>query len=86
MVLPTMEHGVILRKLVHISAPVFLLYYFLPSPLWTGGPSKEVALLVVFAATMGFELARLLLGFRVLGMREYESETRSPRGRGRPSR
>jgi hypothetical protein len=72
--LPTMERNVILRKLVHISAPAFLLYYFLPSPLWTGGPSKEVALLTVFAVAMGFELARLVIGFQVPGLRPYESE------------
>jgi hypothetical protein len=58
--------------LVHISTPVFLVYYFLPSPLWEGGPSKEASLLLALAATMAFELARLLLKIRVPGMRPYE--------------
>ncbi len=69
-----MERDAILRRIVHLSTPVFLVYYFLPSPLWPGGPSKEIGLLLALMATMIFELARLLLGFRVPGLRPYESE------------
>lgn len=72
-----MEHSSILRRTVHLSAPVFLVYYFLPSPLWYGGPPKEIGLLTVLAATMTFELARLLIGFKVPGLRPYESDQMS---------
>lgn len=69
-----MEPGAVLRRIVHLSTPVFLVYYFLPSPLWPGGPTKEVGLLLALAATMTFELARLLLDIRVPGMRPYEAD------------
>jgi hypothetical protein len=70
----SMDRGALLRRLVHISAPAFLLYYVLPDPLWEGGPPKEVGLLLVFIVALTFELLRLLLNFKVVGMRSYESE------------
>jgi len=62
------------RRAVHLSAPAFLVYYLLPSPLWTGGPPREVALLAVLAVVMIFELLRLLYDIQVPGMRDYEQE------------
>ena len=49
-----MEPSAVLRRIVHLSTPVFLLYYFLPSPLWGGGPQKEVGLLLALVATLAF--------------------------------
>jgi hypothetical protein len=69
-----MDYGNLARRVVHLSAPAFLVYYFLPSPLWEGGPTPQVALLAALAVTMSFELARLLIGFRVPGMRSYERD------------
>lgn len=69
-----MEPSAVLRRIVHLSTPVFLVYYFLPSPLWTGGPQKEVGLLLALVVTLAFELARLLLNIRVPGMRPYEAD------------
>ncbi len=69
-----MDLSYIIRKAVHLSAPLFLVYYFLPSPLWPGGPSRESSLLIVLAVVMAFELVRLLTGNKVPGMREYEQE------------
>lgn len=69
-----MDPGHIARKIVHISAPLFLVYYLLPSPLWPDGPSREVGLLLAFMFAMAFELARLVLGFHVPGMRDYEAD------------
>jgi len=69
-----MDYGNLARRIVHISAPVFLVYYYLPSPLWEGGPPRQVALLGVLALVMAFELSRLVLGFKVPGMREYEKD------------
>lgn len=68
-----MDRNVLLRRLVHLSAPVFLIYYFLPSPLWEGAPPNDVLLLLAFSMAMAFELARLVIGFKVPGMRWYES-------------
>jgi hypothetical protein len=69
-----MDPRAILRRIVHLSTPLFLVYYLLPSPLWPGGPSREVGLLLALVATLAFELARLLLNIRVPGMRPYEAE------------
>ncbi|MDW5561766.1 MAG: hypothetical protein SA339_00960 [Methanomassiliicoccus sp.] len=69
-----MEPTAILRRIVHLSTPVFLVYYILPSPLWPGGPQKEAVLLLALAATLIFEAARLALGIRVPGMRPYEAD------------
>lgn len=72
-----MEPSAIFRRTVHLSTPVFLVYYFLPSPLWPEGPPKEIGLLTILAATMAFELVRLLVGFKVPGLRPYESDQMS---------
>jgi hypothetical protein len=69
-----MDGGKIARRIVHLSAPFFLVYYFLPSPLWAGGPSPQVALLLALALTLSFELLRLVIGFNVPGMRDYERD------------
>lgn len=66
------DTGAIIRRLVHLSTPIFLAYYFLPSPLWNGGPTRELGLLTFLACVLIFEALRLWRGFRVLGMREYE--------------
>jgi hypothetical protein len=75
--MPAMDYGALARRMVHISAPFFLVYYFLPSPLWPGGPTREVGLLLIMIAALLFELARLLIGFKVPGMRWYEAEQMS---------
>lgn len=69
-----MDRGSIARRIVHLSAPVFLVYYFLPSPLWDGGPTRQAALLIALAICLGFELLRLVIGFNVPGMRSYERD------------
>lgn len=67
-----MDRNFILRRAVHVSTPLFLVYYFLPSPLWPGGPPKEVGLLMFLVLVLLFEMLRLALGFKVPGMRQYE--------------
>jgi hypothetical protein len=69
-----MDRGNALRKLVHVSAPLFLIYYSVPNPMWEGGPPKQTVLLLVLVATLVFELLRLVLNFKVTGMRGYEAE------------
>jgi hypothetical protein len=52
----TMDPRAILRRIVHLSTPLFLVYFLLlPSPLWPGGPSREVGLLLALVATLAFE-------------------------------
>lgn len=67
-----MDREAKIRRAVHLSAPLFLVYYFLPSPLWAGGPSREIGLVVILGAVLVFELLRLRLGLKVPGMRGYE--------------
>jgi hypothetical protein len=69
-----MDYGNIARRIVHLSAPAFLVYYYLPSPLWEGGPTPQVALLATLVIVLTFELVRLVRGFKVPGMRSYEKE------------
>jgi len=68
-----MDREALFRRIVHLSAPLFLVYYFLPTPLWDGGPSREIGLLTVLAVALLFELFRLRRGVRVPGLRDYES-------------
>lgn len=68
-----MDARVVLRRIVHLSTPVFLVYYFLPSPLWPGGLPKEAGLLLLLASTLIFEAVRLTRGIKVPGLRPYES-------------
>ena len=63
-----------LRRVVHLSAPLYLVYYALPSPLWADGPTREVGLLIVLAAVLVVEALRLLLGFHIPGLRGYEDK------------
>lgn len=67
-----MDRETVLRRLVHLSTPVFLLYYLAPDPLWDGGITKIQGLLIAFFITMGFEALRLIFKFRIPGMRDYE--------------
>lgn len=66
------DAGAMTRRLVHLATPTFLVYYFLPSPLWSGGPTRELGLLAFLAAVLVFEAVRLWRGLRVPGMRKYE--------------
>jgi len=49
-------------------------YYLLPDPLWPGGLTRDSALLLLLALVFILELARLLAGAEVPGMRPYEGD------------
>jgi dolichol kinase len=68
----SMDKGHILRRLVHMLAPLSLVYYFLPDPLWSGAPSNQVMLLFLFEAILIFEALRLYFGWHIIGIRYYE--------------
>lgn len=68
----TMGRAAVLRRIVHLSAPLYLVYYLLPSPLWSGGPSREIGLMVILLIVLAVEALRLKMGFRIPGLRGYE--------------
>ncbi|HHT74541.1 MAG TPA: hypothetical protein PKX52_06525 [Methanomassiliicoccaceae archaeon] len=68
-----MDREAVLRRAIHLSAPLYLVYYFLPSPLWSGGPPREVGLLAVLLIVLLVEALRLVIGFHVPGLRGYEA-------------
>lgn len=67
-----MEKGQLVRRIVHLSTPVFLVYYFLPDPLWDGGLRRLLGLLLLLAAVLVAEGLRLIFRPRIVGMRDYE--------------
>lgn len=69
-----MLNGPLLRRLVHLLTPVFLVYYYLPDPVWEGGPGRAVGLAMFLVAILIFELLRLMLPINIPGMRDYERE------------
>jgi dolichol kinase len=67
-----MDKGHVLRRLVHMMAPLSLFYYVLPDPLWPGAPSNQILLLILFEAILAFEALRLYFRWPIIGIREYE--------------
>lgn len=66
-----MDLGHWTRRLVHVCAPLFLVYYLIPDEI--DGIDKRIGLLAVLAAILAFEAVRLWRGWTFLGMREYEA-------------
>jgi hypothetical protein len=59
------------RRLVHLCAPLFCVYYLLPDPVLPGlGRAEGVLFVMLF--TLGFEAMRLIFRIKVPGMRSYE--------------
>ncbi|MBC7108465.1 MAG: hypothetical protein H5T41_06745 [Methanomassiliicoccales archaeon] len=67
-----MDRGSVLRRVVHMFTPAFLVYYFLPDPLWVGGLERESALLLLLSIILVAEALRLIFKPRIIGLREYE--------------
>ena len=72
-----MDWGHMLRRLVHMSSPIFLIYYWLPDPLWTGGLGRQIGLVFALLVTLVFESVRMTRQLRIIGMRPYESNRMS---------
>ncbi len=66
-----MDREVWFRRAIHLSFPVFLLYYVAPTKEWFG-VDREVVLIAVFVGFLIFEIVRRSRGFRLYGMRDYE--------------
>ncbi len=67
---PRLGH-ILLRRFVHMSAPAFLVYYWLPSEMF--GYRKWALLLALLVIIGAFEVYRLMAKVRIPGMRDYES-------------
>lgn len=68
-----MDTGQVLRRLVHISAPVYLVYYFLPDPVFPGFVDKQPGLFLLLALILVIEAFRLYFAPHIIGMRDYEN-------------
>ena len=73
-----MDHGHIARRLFHLSAPIVLIYYFIPDDFLIIG--REKLLIVVFSLIMFSEISRLIRKKVYFGMREYEANQISAYG------
>jgi hypothetical protein len=68
-----MDRGQVLRRLVHISAPAFLVYYYLPDPVFPGFVGKQPGLFLLLALILVIEAWRLYFSPHIIGMRDYEN-------------
>lgn len=60
-----------LRRVVHVCAPLFCVYYYLPDPLLPG-LAKSEGLIFLLLIVLGFEALRLIFHVNINGMRSYE--------------
>jgi len=67
-----MDRGHWFRRFIHMLAPIFLVYYAVPDPIWEGGPSRELLLVCVLVGVLVFETIRLIFKPKILGLRSYE--------------
>ena len=65
-----MDCGHLIRRAVHMSAPLLLIYYALPDPLF--GMPRAAFAMSILALAMVVELVRLIICPEVVGMRCYE--------------
>jgi dolichol kinase len=72
-----MDRGHVLRRLVHMSSPIFLVYYWLPEPMWAGGPGRQLGLVFALLVVLVFESIRMTKQLKIIGMRPYESSRMS---------
>ena len=68
-----MTPGATARTMLHMSAPIFLIYYLVPEDTWIG-VSRSIVLLLVLIVVLLVELSRILFGFRFFGLRKYEGD------------
>ncbi len=62
----------IIRRLVHMSIPLTLVYYAIPPEMW-GYMGRETGLLIVFIFVILFEAARIKKKITIPGFRPYEA-------------
>jgi dolichol kinase len=67
-----MDKGEMFRKGFHLCAPLFLLYYAVPSDMWGLGPTREIVLLAVLTMVLVFDAMRYGMGVTLPFLRSYE--------------
>ena len=65
-----MERNEVIRKIVHMCAPLFALAYLLPDEI--GPISRDVAVVIVWLLFAAFETFRIWKKIPIMGLREYE--------------
>ncbi|MEM0448461.1 MAG: hypothetical protein QW520_01385 [Methanomassiliicoccales archaeon] len=65
-----MEEGYWLRRIVHMSAPLLLIYYAIPDFIF--GVGKWLGLVLILIIVLFFDLMRLAFQWRIIGFRDYE--------------
>lgn len=73
-----MDRGHLVRRAVHMTAPLFLVYYFVPDEVL--GLNKAIWLVILAAAFFAVEAWRLAKRVPMIGMRDYESGRMSAAG------
>ena len=73
-----MDRGHLVRRAVHMTAPLFLLYYFVPDVVL--GLDKVIWLFILAAVFFMVEAWRLARRVPLMGMRDYESGRMSAAG------
>jgi len=67
------DRGTLVRKGFHLTSPVWLIWFWMPPDAWIGVPKLAVLLFFLCGALL-IEAARLIFGFRIPGLRTYESD------------
>ena len=65
-----MERSEVIRKVVHMCAPLFALIYLIPEDL--GFTSRSVIVVIAWLLFAAFEVYRIRKKIPILGLREYE--------------
>jgi len=65
-----MGYAQVVRRVIHISSPVFLIYYFLPEEI--AGVPKRFGVILVMILTLWLDGIRILKGWVIPGARPYE--------------
>ena len=62
------------RRVFHLCAPIFLVYYLVPDDLWGIGVSKRFTLLMILLVVLIIEAVRILRKKIFFGLRDYEGK------------
>ncbi len=73
-----MDRGHLVRRAVHLTAPLFLVYYFIPDEVL--GLNKAIWLFILAGIFFAIEAWRLARRVPLIGMRDYESGRMSAAG------
>jgi len=66
----------IVRRAFHLTSPVWLIWYWMPPDSWVGVPKAAVLLFFLCGALL-IEAGRLIFGYTIPGLRDYESDRMS---------